>query len=88
MSIATAWEEVDQLLSCYLGGVKLEMIEPGHWDGELRLVTSDPEDAPARSMTFFSRGCGTAEDTLERLLRESDEWLREGGDPLEISWGP
>ena len=71
------WERVDEMLNRYDAHVDINCGTAYVWSGQLRLTLTNPENAPARSMVFFSAGGGDPEDVAEALLADAEAWLAE-----------
>jgi hypothetical protein len=75
----TVWDEIDELLDRYDGHLKLDVATQCCWGGELRLGLTNPEDAPARSMVFYSVAGNNPAEVARRLLRDAEAWLASSG---------
>jgi hypothetical protein len=78
----TVWDTIEMLFRRYDGHLELEVASRCCWSGELRLTVSDPTNAPARSIVFYSMAGASPEDVAERLLADVHDWLAEGYVPL------
>lgn len=79
------WDRVDDLLERYDGSVRIIGASECAWSGELRLTLTDPDNAPSRSMTFFSVAHADPEDVAVDLLTDCELWMLESEtEPLPV----
>jgi hypothetical protein len=76
------WDRIYELFDRYDGSIKLEGASLCAWGGELRLTITNPKNAPARSIAFYSVGGLDPVDVAERLLADATDWLDAGNTPL------
>jgi hypothetical protein len=83
--MSSVWEDVDELLARYDSSLRFEIASACDWSGELRLTLTDPENAPSRSVTFFSAGGGDPEEVAHAVLADAVAWLAESDQqPLPV----
>jgi hypothetical protein len=71
----SVWDEVADLLECYDGDLRLNTASECVWAGQLRLMLTNPERKPARSIVFFASGGIDPADIANRLLADAEDWL-------------
>jgi len=74
--MAGIWERIDGLLEEVDGHLEISVVSECCWSGELRIGLTNPANAPARSMTFFSVGHGDPASVARRLLADYEDWSR------------
>src|SRR6187551_3722951 len=74
-TVTTVWDTIDDLLDTYDGVVRIECASRCAWSGEIRLTLSEPQDAPARRISFQAVGGALPETVAERLLAGVRDWL-------------
>lgn len=85
MAEATVWGRLDNILDRFDSDFKINVGSGCAWSGFLRLTLTNPDDAPSRSITFFSAGGGAPEHVAEAVLSDAEEWLRESGtEPMPV----
>jgi hypothetical protein len=78
------WERVDALLDRFDGHLRIDVASDCYWGGELRLGLTNPDNAPARSIVFYSVAGRDPVDVAKRLLADAENWLATSGvNPLE-----
>lgn len=79
------WTEIATLLERYDGDAKFEVGSLSAWSGEIRLTLSDPLNAPARSIAFYSVGNADPWDAATAVLADLKEWLETSGvEPMPV----
>ena len=73
------WKRVDALLDQFDGHLKIDVASACCWSGELRLGLTNPDNAPARSIVFFSVAGRDPGDVAKRLLADAESWLVSSG---------
>jgi hypothetical protein len=80
---ALVWNQIEALLNRYDGGLKIDIASLCCWGGELRLTLTNPDNAPARSIVFFSTNGNSPADVAQSLLSDAEKWLATSGiEPL------
>jgi hypothetical protein len=83
----TIWHEIEELLETYDGHLKLDVGTESCWGGELRLLLTDPHNAPARSIVFYSVAGSSPAAVARRLLDDARKWLRTAPEkPIQAPW--
>lgn len=81
----TALAQLEEMLEQYDADLKFNVASGCAWSGQLRLTLTNPDNAPSRSITFYSAGGLGPEDLAERLLADVQEWLAESDvEPLPV----
>jgi hypothetical protein len=78
-AVCKSWDQVLDLLGTIDGHLKLEIESESCWAGELRVGLTNPPNAPARSIVFFSAGGADPEEVVTRLLADFHDWQRNSG---------
>jgi hypothetical protein len=80
-----AINELVVLLEKYDGTIKLDTASECCWSCEVRLSLTNPDNAPARSMTFYAVAGDTPETVASAVLGDVKHWLdEENGTPLAV----
>jgi hypothetical protein len=70
------WDRIHDLLEEVDGHLEIGVASECCWSGELRIGLTNPDNAPARNMTFFSVGHGDPTSVARRLLADYEDWRR------------
>ena len=85
MTEADIWRELDDLLEKFDADARFEVGSGSMWSGEIRLTLTNPDNAPSRSMTFYSVGANDPAEAATALLADVAEWLTTSGvEPLGV----
>src|SRR2546430_17026106 len=79
----TVWDSVDDLTEQFDATAKIEGGSGCAWSAEIRLTLTNPEEAPSRSIAFWTTGHAGPEQAVTALLDDVKTWLppRGGGGP-------
>lgn len=79
------WDHLDDLLEQYDAAFTCEVATGCAWSGELRLVLTNPDRQPSRSMTFYKAGGADPEDIAQKVYADAVHWMRETGtEPMPV----
>lgn len=73
------WMRLSDLLMAYDADFEVNTASECAWAGHLRLTLTNPENAPSRSMTFYSVGKGGPEEVATAVLDDAEGWIQETG---------
>ena len=75
----TVWDSVDDLTEQFDATAKIEGGSGCAWSAEIRLTLTNPEEAPSRSIAFWTTGHAGPEQAVTALLDDVKTWLAESG---------
>ena len=79
------WDEVERLLDKYDADIHIDCGSACAWGGQLRLTLTNPDNAPSRSITFYSVGGLNPNKVARRLLDDAKVWLADSDvEPLPV----
>ena len=93
------WARLERALQTHDADFEATIGSGSAWSGRLRLTLTDPDDAPSRSVMFYSVGGAGPEAVAARVLDDAEAWMRESGtvpmpvpdwivgDDAEPGWG-